>query len=663
MRSWPLTASPSVVALLCAVLTAACSRPPATAPPIAARPIGESIPDLVRAARPAPPVILVGLDGADWGLLDQYMQQGMMPTLQRLVREGVAGTVDTIQPPLSPLVWTTMMTGVDPTAHRILDFVRFNSSSGQKEPITSDERKAPALWNMETWAGRTVGVFGLWATYPAEPVHGVMVSDRLFTFLFKEASAPQGIVFPQADETWARSTVERTRQAINLAALRAYLPSLSEAEYAAAAGAEDPYAHPVSALQRILIETQVYDELARDWIARAAPDLAIVYIQGTDSIGHTFAPFAPPRQPTIDPADYERYHDVPRKYFAKIDGLLEAYRQIAERRGGVLMLASDHGFTWGDDRPPRLSSNAQATAAKWHRKQGLYVLWGKGIAPRGRDAAATGVVGQVCPTVLALTGLPLMQGSTGEPLPGTPPGSAAPPTDYQSLFHPVTAAAPATATRAVDAQELAKLRSLGYVGSAESATSGLSTTRSAGSYNNEGLVLKSQGKKAEAVTAFERAIITDPNLASALWNLSDLLFERPATFDRSDALLVHAYGAGLPEGTKFVVGRAIGYQRSGQIDRSVRLLEAAGRERANDPEIWLFLGRYQVDAGRCPEAAENFERAIQLAPRNAAAFASLGLARLCAGDQAAARRALRHSLELDPTQTEVREYLRKLGTS
>ena len=61
----------------------------------------------------------------------------------------------------------------------------------------------------------------------------------------------------------------------------------------------DPYAHPVTALRRILIETELYHRLATDWIAKERPDLAVVYLQGTDSIGHVFAPFAPPRQPGI----------------------------------------------------------------------------------------------------------------------------------------------------------------------------------------------------------------------------------------------------------------------------------------------------------------------------------------------------------------------------
>jgi len=615
---------------------------------------------IVKVARKARPVIFLGLDGADWQLLDQYMARGAMPNLKRLAAEGASGTLETLHPPLSPIIWTTMMTGVGPLNHRVLDFVRLNPVSGQKEPITSDERKAPAVWNMATWAGRTVGVFGLWATYPAEAVNGLMVSDRLFTFLFKETQSPAGIVFPRERDGWARSVVDRVNTAVGYEELKRYLPWLIARDYEAAAAVEDPYGHPVSALRRILIETRIYDELAREWIVETHPDLAVVYIQGTDSIGHTFAPYSPPRQSSIDAGEYAKYHAVPERYFGEIDTLIGRYRQIAEQQGAALMLASDHGFAWGDDRPPQLSSNAQATAAKWHHKQGIYLLWGPGIAPRGRDAAATGGVGQVCATLLELLGLPPRSGDTAGPLPGTP-ATTIQPVDYQAYFHP--AAPAASAPKVVDEDALKKLRSLGYVGGSESdsASRAVEPTRSAGSYNNEGLTLKAAGRMQEAIKAFENALIVDPNLASALWNLSDLLFANPQAFDRSDKLLVQAYSAGLPEGTKFVVGRAIGYQRAGQVDRSVRLLRAATKARPDERDPWMFLGRYLVESGDCPGAVASLQQATRLSPTDPKAFASLGLARICAGDRVAARQDLQRSLALDPNQPPVREYLKKLG--
>jgi len=158
---------------------------------------------VVARVRNTKPVIFIGLDGADWSLLDPYMASGTMPNLKRLVSTGLRGTLETELPPLSPLVWTTMMTGVSPLQHQILDFTRFNLTTHEKEPITSDERRAPAIWNMLTYGGKQAAVFGLWATYAAEPVHGINVSDRLFTFLYSEAERPPGVVYPPQRQRWA----------------------------------------------------------------------------------------------------------------------------------------------------------------------------------------------------------------------------------------------------------------------------------------------------------------------------------------------------------------------------------------------------------------------------------------------------------------------------
>jgi len=607
------------------------------------------------------PVIFLGLDAADWSLLDQNMARGVMPALAKLAAEGTGGRLKTISPPLSPLVWTTMMTGTSPLEHRILDFVQFDPATGVKEPITSSERRVPAVWNMAAAGGKRAAVFGLWATYPAETIDGLVVSDRLFTFLYKENAPPGGVVFPADREAWARDGLARAKQAVGYDAVRAYLPWLTQGEYQKVADSDDPYAQPISALRRMLIETDVYGDLSQQWIREQRPDITIVYFQSTDTVGHVFAPYAPPRQPGIAQEDYDRYSAVPEKFFRALDDRIAQYRDAAAAMNGVLMLASDHGFLWGEGRPSRLSSVATASAAKWHAQHGMYLVWGAGV-PAKPGHAAEGDVQQVAATLLALAGLPPGRDVNGDPLDGAAPVKA-PRFDYAARYRPAGTAAGGAAKTAADRDAVANLRSLGYIGAGEADTAppgSRGSTRTAGSYNNEGVILKERGRLPQAIEAFEKALAVDEHLASAQWNLSDILYAMGQNLDRSDDLLIRAFAGGMPDGGKFVVGRAMAYQRSGNAARSLKLMDAAVAANARDPELWLFRGRYRIDTGDCRAAAADFDRAIALAPDSAPAHAARGVARLCMGDRAGARAAFARSLELDPSQPKIREYVQSL---
>jgi Flp pilus assembly protein TadD len=641
-----------LVLLALGVSLVSCGEPPL---PVAGPGDPPLIPEIARAAPEGRPVLFVGLDGADWELLDAYMREGRMPNLAALVREGRTGVLTTIQPPLSPLVWTTEMTGVSPLEHGILDFTRFHPKTGEREPIPRDERRVPAVWNMASAAGRSVAVFGMWATWPAEPVRGILIADRFSSFT-ASGPPPAGSVHPADYEPLARVILGQAESKVDLAALRAYLPDLTEDEFREAVARRAPYAHPVSALRRILVETRVWNALARYVIAERRPALSIVYFQGTDTIGHVFAPYAPPRRPEVAEADFARFHRVPDLYFAEIDRLLGEYRDVAEWTGAVLMLASDHGFLWREARPEKLSSAAAATAGLWHRDEGMYLLWGPDIAPGPRER---GRVDQVCATLLALLGLPPGAGLAGPALPGTPAGTAEP-VDYRALL-PLAPSMPDPGT-APSGDEIAKLRALGYVGGSEPARApaGAGSTRTPASYNNEGLLLRQAGRTREAAGAFEKALALDPRSASALWNLSELLHAEGREPERSDDLLAQAAAAGLPEAAERAGARALELARTGQGERARRLLDGSVAALPEDPGLRLLRGRARLEARDCAAARSDFAEASRLSPGNAVAWASLGLSELCLGEAAAARRALERSLQIDPAQPQVQAALRDL---
>jgi tetratricopeptide (TPR) repeat protein len=199
-------------------------------------------------------------------------------------------------------------------------------------------------------------------------------------------------------------------------------------------------------------------------------------------------------------------------------------------------------------------------------------------------------------------------------------------------------------------EEIAKLRALGYIGSGESTRPATPTgeTKTAGAYNNEGLILRQQHRIDDALRAFERARTIDPRYASAMWNESETLFDAGRDFDRADALLIDALKNGLADGAKYVIARSINYNRSGRAPRALALLDAAVGAVPGDPELHLFRGRYRMDRHDCAGALEDFRAALYAPANGALAWASAGFAQMCLGDEEGARTSFARARALDP---------------
>jgi len=121
-------------------------------------------------------LLVIGIDSADWRLLKPMMEEGRLPNLKAFMAQSNHGRMKTFFPlEKSPLLWASILTGVKPEVHGIQNFVK---GSDQK-PVHGSAWYAPALWDMIGAAGLSTAVAGMWTTYPARPIDGVMVSDYL----------------------------------------------------------------------------------------------------------------------------------------------------------------------------------------------------------------------------------------------------------------------------------------------------------------------------------------------------------------------------------------------------------------------------------------------------------------------------------------------------
>src|SRR5262245_38629164 len=116
----------------------------------------------------------------------------------------------------------------------------------------------------------------------------------------------------------------------------------------------------------------------------------------------------------VSEAEFAKYHKTVDEYYAMVDRLIGQWMRRAEEDGSTLVVKSDHGFKWGEERHCERSSLNPATAASWHRPYGAFAAWGKRVR-RGQPRGSASVFDFV-PTVAALLGLPQEKSWTGTPI-------------------------------------------------------------------------------------------------------------------------------------------------------------------------------------------------------------------------------------------------------
>src|ERR1700733_3646297 len=120
-------------------------------------------------------VLILGLDGATWTVLDPMIARGAMPNFAALLARSAHGTLRSTIPPVTTAAWTTMMTGCDPSRHGVFDHRYYDAPSGQMKVTPSGRARGPSVWRMLSDLDRSVAVLNLPGNFPPPPVKGVAV--------------------------------------------------------------------------------------------------------------------------------------------------------------------------------------------------------------------------------------------------------------------------------------------------------------------------------------------------------------------------------------------------------------------------------------------------------------------------------------------------------
>ena len=419
-------------------------------------------------------IIVLGMDACDPDLVEEYVRRGKLPNFARMRREGAYGELRSLTPLLSPVVWTTIATGVPPERHGILDFV--TETPDGPRPVSARMRQADTVWELVAQAGEPVGVVGWLISWPAEPINGFVVTDRIAKLAYEasrfgesDERSPQTVHPPEIAQEIASERV--TVDDMPLEQLRAFA-DVTEEEYAASY--TQSFADPRNLLGNLrltMADAETFRRVGTRLYRERRPRLFAAYFNAMDALKHMFMPLAPPKMPHIPEDLYVRFRDVIEADYVWHDRVLGEYMDLADENTTVIVV-SDHGFKHGSLRTDDSSEFAARTGAAWHRRYGVIYMWGGGVRAGTRINGAS--VFDVAPTLLAALGYPVPEEMPGDVLgqafeDGLPHETV--PTwfgERRRLRMASEAAAEAERSEGSltpeEQEELARLHALGYVG-------------------------------------------------------------------------------------------------------------------------------------------------------------------------------------------------------
>lgn len=413
--------------------------------------------DTAAPRRLAKKVLLIGWDAADWKVITPLLDAGKMPALESLINRGVMGNLATLDPPFSPMLWTSVATGKTADQHGILGFVEPQPDGSGIRPILNTSRTCKAIWNILHQEGMRSNVIGWWPSHPVEPIRGTMVSN-----FYQNAKGPvtgdwplmPGAIHPpELADVLAELRVHPNE--LTRAHLLPFVPEASSADF-------EKEQKRFRALLKVIADASSIQAAATYVLEHTEWNLTAVYFDAIDHFGHGFMKYHPPIRPGIPREQFRLYSGVIEAGYRFHDMLLERLLNLVDDDTTVLLI-SDHGFHADHLRPLGLPDEPAAPAYE-HRDYGIVVMAGPGIGVDERVAGASLL--DITPTLLTLFGLPIGRDMAGKPL---ITAFAEPPAlhyidSWESRPGPAGQHDPdTTSNAAIEAEAMKQLIELGYI--------------------------------------------------------------------------------------------------------------------------------------------------------------------------------------------------------
>lgn len=272
--------------------------------------------------------LIIGLDGVPYSLLNHYFKKGLLPNLEKILRDGFSlYPMNASIPDVSSVSWSSFMTGVNPGEHGIYGFTDLLPKSYSLYFPNAKDREAPSFWEIlgktnqkiSTLSQKYIKMIGfpfrsiilnVPHTYPAYPIHGILVSGFVAIDL-RKATYPESAY--------------------------SYLNSIN---YVIDVEAEKARDNKKEFMSHLFGCFEIRKKAILHFFENENWDLFFACVTETDRLHHFFF------DASMD--ESHPYHQDFQNFYSMLDQWIKSLYELFQKKyskNGFFMILSDHGFS------------------------------------------------------------------------------------------------------------------------------------------------------------------------------------------------------------------------------------------------------------------------------------------------------------------------------
>jgi predicted AlkP superfamily phosphohydrolase/phosphomutase len=262
-----------------------------------------------------PKIVVIGLDGATFDLIQPWIESGELPTLASLVREGAHGILASTLPYSSCPAWKAFSTGKQPGKLGVYGFEIVPPDIYDSRYATALSFDTDELWDILGPSGIKCGVVNMPLMYPPHPINGFIVAGMLTPSERSEFTYPKDL-----------------KTELSRLADYSIMPNVLGDFLDVDRWCRTQY-------HLLDVHTKAFEHLLneKDW------DFMLLVYREVDAMQHHFWHYADRSHPRHQPQLVEQYGNVLQDYWKALDQRIgRLLKQVPSDT--TIFLMSDHGF-------------------------------------------------------------------------------------------------------------------------------------------------------------------------------------------------------------------------------------------------------------------------------------------------------------------------------